>query len=281
MRVITLGTGSPTPTLERAGTAILVEIAGEPILVDAGPRVVYELMRNEVDPGAVERLFLTHHHMDHTLSFFHLALVGWTAGRESMTVFGPAGTDAFIHALHECWERDIRYRQEVGYDDSIEHIETVPVEAGFAHEAETFSVEALPVRHSIETYGYRFEATATGRTVVCSSDTAKFDGLVDFAAGADCLVMSCGLMPVGEPPETGFVWERYTEPYDEEKLETLKRVHVTPTQAGEVAAEARVDTLVLTHAVPYPDRERTVEQAEAAFDGEVVLADDGTTIDLD
>ena len=276
MEVTLLGTANPIPTLDRAGNAILVEIDDTPYLVDCGPRTVYELLRHEVDPGDVDQLFFTHHHMDHNLSFFHLAIVGWTAGRESLQIYGPTGTESLIDALYDVWEEDLEYRKEAGYPaEGIENIEWDRVTPEFELDTDSMAVEALPVEHSIETYGFKFTDKSTGATVVLSSDTAKFDELAEFAAGADVLVMTCGITPVGEVPDDGFVWEKYTEPYPEAQRNVLMNYHVTPTQAGEIAAEAGVETLVLTHFTPYPDREEIEAEAAAVFDGEVVAAEDG------
>ncbi|WP_144905105.1 MBL fold metallo-hydrolase [Halobellus captivus] len=281
MKTTLLGTANPIPTLDRAGNAIVVEVAGEPYLVDCGPRTVYELLRNEIDPGDVENLLFTHHHMDHNLSFFHLAIVGWTAGRESLEIYGPTGTDDLVDGLYSLWEEDIAYRQEAGYPaEGIENIATTRVSEGFELETDEVHIETLPVQHSIETYGYKFTEKSTGATTVLSSDTAKFDGLSDFAAGANALVMTCGIVPVGETPEEGFVWERYTEPYEEERRSVLLNYHVTPTQAGEIAADAGVDTLVLTHFTPYPDRDAIEAEVAEVFDGEVVAARDGCTVSV-
>jgi ribonuclease BN (tRNA processing enzyme) len=281
MDVTLLGTANPIPTRDRAGNAILLKIDDEPYLVDCGPRTVYELLRNEVDPGAINRLFFTHHHMDHNLSFFHLAIVGWTAGRESLRIYGPTGTDKLIDGLYDIWEEDLAYRKEAGYPaEGIENIAWDRVTPEFELDTDAMAVEALPVEHSIETYGFKFTEKSTGATVVLSSDTAKFDGLAEFAADADVLVMTCGITPVGDVPDDGFVWEKYTEPYPEEQRSVLMNYHVTPTQAGEIAADAGVDTLVLTHFTPYPDRAEIEAEAESVFDGDIVAAEDGYSVEV-
>lgn len=281
MEVTLLGTANPIPTLDRAGNAILIDVDDEPYLVDCGPRTVYELLRNETDPGDVERLFFTHHHMDHNISFFHLAIVGWTAGRETLQIYGPTGTDTLIDALYDVWETDLEYRKEAGYPaGGIEDIDWERVTDDFELETEAVRVTALPVKHSIETYGYKFVERATGSTVVLSSDTAKIDRLEDFASDADVLVMTCGITPVGDAPDDGFVWDRYTTPYSQERQEVFLNYHVTPTQAGEIAQAAGVDELVLTHFPPYPDRTEIENEAGAVFDGEVVAATDGYTVEI-
>lgn len=55
---------------------------------------------------------------------------------------------------------------------------------------------------------------------------------------------------------------------------------VRPTQPGEIANDADVDTLVLTHFTPYPDREEFVAEAAAVFDSNVVAVEDGCSVEV-
>ena len=274
-----LGTGSPIPLLERAGTSLAVAVGEEILMIDCGPRAVYELIRNGIDPGAISDLLVTHHHIDHNAAFHHLAIVGWTAGRESLTVYGPPGTDTLIHSLYDIYEEDLAYRAQVGYPlEAIQDIEWVPVDSGFTLNGPGYQVTALPVEHSIETYAYRIDHD--GASVVFSADTRPCTRLAEFAEGADLLVHDAHMSPFGEPPEEGFVWESYTTPYSREKHEALSRTHCTPEQAAETAAEAGVGRLVLTHIPPYRDLGAIRAEAETAYDGEVFVAEDGMTIDV-
>lgn len=283
MEVTLLGTGCPAPNLRRAGTALSVQADGETFLVDCGPRTVYELLRNGIDPGSISELFFTHHHVDHNAAFPHFAITSWTAGRRSLRVYGPDGTDDLIDALYDVYEDDLAYRKQVGYDGTgIENIEWIPVEHGSRFERSGVEIEAFAVEHSIETYAYGFEST-DGERFVFSADTRKYDGLADFAAGADVLVHDAHLSPIGEPPaepDDEFVWERYLSPYPEEMREQLATTHCTPEQAGEIAAEADVETLVLTHFPPYRDTDEIRDAASQAFGGRVIVGRDGLVIDV-
>lgn len=279
MRITLLGTGSPIPILERAGTAMTVIVDGTPFLVDCGPRTVYELIRNGIDPGSITDLLFTHHHIDHNASFYHLAIVGWSAGRESMTVYGPLGTDTLIDSLYTVYEEDLAYRSRVGYpEDGIRNIDWVRVDPTFTLDRDDLRVTVLPVEHSIETYAYRFEDNDGG--LVFSGDTRWCERLADFAAGADVLVHDAHMSPAGEAPADGFVWEQYTEPYPDRAHSVLSETHSTPGEAARTAAAAGVETLVLTHFPPYRDDEAIRTEAESAFNGEVLVATDGMTIDI-
>lgn len=279
MEVTLLGTGSPVPNLDRAGNAYTVSVDGTTYMIDCGPRAVYELMENGIDPASITDLLFTHHHVDHNAAFPHFAIAGWTSGRNSLTVYGPDGTDDLLEALYSVYEDDIAYRKDVGYSgDGIDDIGLVRVDDEFELERDGLTVTALPVAHSIETYAYRFEHD--DGAVVFSGDTQPLDRLAEFARGADVLVHDAHLAPVGEPPEDGFVWDRYRTAYSEQLRDGLQHTHSTPTQAAEVAAAADVDVLVLTHFPPYRDEEEIRRLAEGSFDGRVHVGRDGLALSL-
>lgn len=278
MHVTLLGTGSPVPTLERAGTSLLVDAGGDRLLVDCGPKTTHRLIEEGVDPGTVETLFFTHRHVDHDADFFHFAVASWSLGRESLSVYGPAGTGDLVDALGDLYAADIAYRKRFDYPEGGMDVDVTTVTPGFAAARDGWRATAHPVEHSVETYAYRFEAD--GASVVVSGDTRHVDDLADFAAGADVLVQdACAFAEAVSDPDEPVVWERLTEPLSDEHLETLRRTHCTPGEAGEIAAEAGVDTLVLTHLLPYRDTAALRGAAAETFDGRVLVAEDGLELD--
>jgi len=275
-----LGTGSPVPLLDRAGTAIHLSVGGDDLLIDCGPRAVYQLMANGIDPGDVEDLLFTHHHVDHNADFFNFVISGWSiGGRRSLTLYGPPGTERLVEALHDIYGEDIQYRKDVGYpDDGIDDIGCRVVDGDFRLRRSGYEVTALPVDHTIETYAYRVD-DAEGGSFVFSGDTTPVDGLAEFTAGADVLVQDCCMAPAGDGPKRDepFVWEAYAEPMSEGKYDRLARGHCDPVEAGEIAAVAGVDHLVLTHLLPYRDTPAIHDRASTVFDGRVTVAEDGLT----
>lgn len=276
MDVTILGSGSPIPDPERAGTAILVDAGSETILLDCGPGTVERMLEADINPKQVESLFFTHHHMDHNASFFHFAIASWTLGRRDLTIYGPSGTDTLIEALSQIYESDLEYRQSFGRSlDGINDIESIKVDEQFSTSIGDCHISALPVDHSIETYAYRIDDTATGESIVFSGDTTVVDGFVEFARGADVLFQDCALGPTqDEPPSDKPLWPKYFNP-DQSYCDRLNEVHCTPTECGEIADAADVDTLVLTHFTPYLDTQALKAKAERVFDGKTIIAEDG------
>lgn len=277
MEVLLTGTGSPVPTADRGGSSVLVTVDDEPILVDCGSLAVHRLVENDVDPGGVETLFLTHLHVDHTADFFQFVVASWSMGRRSLRVYGPEGTADFVDALYDLYEADIEYRQWFGHPaDGIEAIDVVRADADLAVETETWSATARPVEHSIETYAYRFEDRTTGQTCVVSGDTRRIEALADFADGADLLVQDACIAPASPDDLTrGYVDDRFREPISAHQRAKHEQNHCDPADAGWIAEAAGVGTLVLTHLLPNRDHAAMVREAGEAFDGRVVVAEDG------
>jgi len=100
MRVTLLGTGTPFPSAERFGSAILVEAAGKRLLFDCGRGVVIRLTQSEVNPKDIDSLFLTHLHSDHVVGIPNLWLSGWFLGRSKpLPIWGPPGTRSMAEHL--------------------------------------------------------------------------------------------------------------------------------------------------------------------------------------
>jgi ribonuclease BN (tRNA processing enzyme) len=56
--------------------------------------------------------------------------------------------------------------------------------------------------------------------------------------------------------------------------------HLTPSEAGKIAAAAGVKKLVLTHFYPPCDEEDMISPCRKFFDGEIVLAEDLMRVEI-
>ncbi len=106
------------------------------------------------------------------------------------------------------------------------------------------------VVHKPESRAYRL-TSLDGYSVVYSGDTDFSEELIEFAMEADILIC-------------------------ESALPDSKKVtgHLTPSLAGEIASEARVRTLVLTHFYPECDKVDIISQCRKSFSGNVIAATD-------
>ena len=91
LRATLLGTGSPPPNPRRRGPATLLALDDERFLVDAGSGVGVQLVQAGLRPFDWPRLFITHHHSDHTIDLGHLLITRWIVGQNApFEIWGPA-----------------------------------------------------------------------------------------------------------------------------------------------------------------------------------------------
>ena len=101
-RIHILGAGTPTPTPERFGSAIVVDTLSDLVMFDCGPAATHKLVKSGLYPTQVDYLFFTHHHFDHDADYPCFLLCRWdqSIGQEEvLTVRGPTLTERITEGL--------------------------------------------------------------------------------------------------------------------------------------------------------------------------------------
>jgi ribonuclease Z len=106
-----------------------------------------------------------------------------------------------------------------------------------------FTVDHAPVAPA---YGYRFDYR--DRSVVISGDTAKSVNLIRAAAGADLLIHEAQAKHIISIVKQ--VAREQRNKLLEQTLGAIQRYHTSPVEAAEVANQAAVKLLVLSHLTP-------------------------------
>lgn len=241
LRVTVLGSGSPTPSLQRSQPAALVEWDDGHALVDCGDGVTQQLLRAQRKPAAIDHVLLTHLHWDHILGYPAFVWGSWTMGRRSLRVWGPPGTGAMHdHLVAGYYVDQATWSMELGFNRSgWEDIEVSEVAPHDTIELGGCTVTVGKVIHPpMQALAYRFDHA--GRSVVISGDTARCDQLVELARGADVMVVDA----CAAPPPPG------SSPARVELIGRLHRYHASPTEAIQMGRAAGVGTIVLTHHLP-------------------------------
>lgn len=300
-----LGTSAARPTVERNVSALAVVREGETLLFDCGEGTQRQMMRYGTSFGFRE-IFFTHFHSDHMLGLTGLLrtmgllnVIGQTDREEGITLYGPKGARQILGAalsigvertrfpvsIYELKDGDVLKRKE--YDlcafatehrtDSLgyslvehdrkgrfdpDHARAMGIPEGplwgRIHKGEAITLEDGRRIESHELVG----PPRPGRTVVISGDTRPSATLRDAAKGADLLVH-----------EATFTHE------DAERARETG--HSTAREAAQLAHDAKVRSLVLTHISPRYSREapELLEEARAIFP-ETVVARDGLEVDV-
>jgi ribonuclease Z len=294
--LVVLGTASQVPTRYRNHNGYLLRWDDETILFDPGEGTQRQMLMAGLAVTPITRICITHFHGDHSLGLPGIIQrISLDRVPHAVVVNFPAGGREYFDRL----------RHATSFWDNSD-LRPMPVDASFEAATSAGRLTALPLWHSLETYGYRLvepdgrrmlpdrlaahgiagpavgELQRTGRlgevTIEDVSvprpgqrfafimDTGLCDSVFALAEGADLLVI-----------ESTFLAE---------DAEMARQVgHLTAGQAGRVARESRVRTLVLTHfSQRYQDSgqetatTRFLEEARKEFDGDIVVAEDLTRV---
>lgn len=249
LELVTVGTGTCSPRLDRGGACILVRAGSTAVVVDLGLGALHGLLRAGVRHGDVDALFLTHLHPDHTAelaSFLFAANYDEVPRTRPLAIVAGEGFLAVFRALeraHGTWLDPKGYPREVR--------EASP---GDELRVGALGVRCGPVSHLPSSLAFRFEGG--GAVAVVSGDTGPSPEFEAFAADADLLLL-----------EAGNAGRRALDGRDG---------HLTPRQAGEAARRARARTLALYHLpIGEAEADEAAWVASQAFGARAVAARDG------
>ncbi len=266
--LIFLGTSASVPSMDRNQPGLLVSAGGERILIDCGEGTQRQLLRSGAGFRRLNRVLLTHGHLDHVLGIPGLlATMALQRRSAEMSINGgPRTLEVVSHMLAGLWGEG---RAPLPLSLGPIAVETIIHQNGF-------SITPFPVRHrDTDSFGYSFEAMGRrhlrsdrladlhipnglvrkelaaglrvmlpdgrsidpddvlgpmedGRKLVVVGDAETVEGLADFVYRADTLVIEATFL---------------------EKDQTLARDygHLTATQAASLAAAGHVKRLILTH----------------------------------
>lgn len=289
-----LGTSASVPSAERNHPALLLEAAGQRMLIDCGEGTQRQLLRSGAGFRRLDRILLTHGHLDHVLGIPGLfSTLGLRQSSDVMTVHGGPGTlDIVIRMLAGLW----------GEGRAPIPVAFAPLSEGHVVDAGAFTIDCFPVRHrDTDSFGFVFQSPARrhllsdrlaalgvpdgpmrgelaaglpvtiegGRTInpedvlappsggkklVVIGDTETTEGLSKHIAGADLLVIEATFLDRDAPIARDYG-------------------HLTAAEAATFAATNNVRQLVLTHlSGRYEDGEILAEAAKI-FPGVRIAAD--------
>ena len=265
-----LGTSSGTPSRERNVASVAVTLDGIVLLFDCGEGTQHQLLRSPVRGGAIEAIFISHLHGDHVYGLPGLlATMSMNSRARPLTLVGPPGLREYVECTlatshhHPMFEIEIAeppYRGDgfrvvsAPLDHSVPALGYCVVEddrpgAFDAARARELGIAPGPVYRELQLAGDRRVCgpPRPGRRIAICTDTRPCAAAVELARGADVLVHEA----------------TYAE---EMRADADARRHSTAAGAAEVARDAGVGRLILTHfSSRYRDVAPLVEEARAVF----------------
>jgi ribonuclease BN (tRNA processing enzyme) len=247
MRLTIVGCSGSYPGPDSPASCYLVEHDGHRIVLDMGNGSFGALQRY-ADVYDIDAVVLSHLHADHCLDVtsYYVARRYHPAGpKPQMPVLGPTGTA-------DRMARGYDMPTDPGMHAEFEFRDHLPVT-----EVGPFTIRTAPANHPVEAYGIRVEAG--GSSLVFSGDTGATDELVRLGRDADLALFEASwLSRPDNPPD----------------------LHMSAAEAADHATRAGIGRLVLTHLVPWYDKQLSFAEADAVYDGELSLAAPGAVHEL-
>jgi ribonuclease BN (tRNA processing enzyme) len=260
--------GGPGVTVRRSGPSSLLTIRGKQYLVDAGIGTSRRLAEAGVPLASLTEIFITHQHNDHTAGLG--GLLALYPGRRPLEILGPPRTADFVAAVLPQLALNWEIRAEEGGPPVAQMaglFKGRDVQPGLVFADETVRVTALENTHfqfapgspasRNRSYAYRFQTPH--KVVVFTGDTGPQPGLAKFAEGADILVSE-------------MVSPAILKNVTEANRFHMIHEHLSPTQVGQLARDAKVKMVVLSHVVGADPEDLT--EIRKWYSGKVVLGED-------
>lgn len=293
--IIFLGTSASAPSARRGLSAQVVKHDEYRFLIDCGEGTQRQILQSGIGFRRLNQILITHGHLDHILGLAGLlsTYLRWEA-MDELAIYGARG------ALDRI--RDLLYGVVLRGATSPMPILLKEINPGVFFEGEDFSISAFPVQHrGADCLGYSFvekarrpflpekaEAlgippgpwrrdlvaglpmtlpdgrvippdevlgpTKPGTKLVHVGDVGRTDSLVEFVQGADGLVIEAT--------------------YLEQEAEMASQfAHLTARQAAQLAVQAGVKQLVLTHISRRYREKEVLAEAQEVFPNVVVARD--------
>lgn len=239
MNIIPLGIWGGYPKANSATSSFLIEHEGFHCLFDCGSGVLSSL-QNYIELDQLDAVVISHYHADHIAdigSLQYSRLIQYYLGQPSppLPIYG--------HAQDEEQFAKLSYKEQTR---GIEIQENQSVRIG------PFTVTFCPTTHPVYCLAMKF--TVDGKSAVFTADTEWSDKLMTFSQHADIVFCEANLY--------------------EEHL-GISPGHMAGSQAGNMAQQADVGQLVLTHLPHHGDINEILNEAEKTFSGLTEIAEVG------
>ncbi|MGH3144167.1 MAG: MBL fold metallo-hydrolase [Rubrobacter sp.] len=247
MEVTVVGSGTVVPRLQRRQSCVVVNAGGGTLVFDLGSGAVRGMVRESVDPFAVDRIFFTHFHPDHTVDVVPLLFgINYGAGEERTRPLHVSGPEPFVRF----WGSVMDVWGEWMAGDYQTLVSELPRECPSPLDLPGCRLSWAPAEHRPESIAYRLDGE--DGAFVYTGDTEYGEPVVELARGAHTLLIECSFPD--DAPVPG---------------------HLTPSGVARVASESGVRRVVVTHLYPPVDNDSLAGEIARGYDGEIVVAHDG------
>ncbi len=266
-----LGAGGPEIDDGMASASFLIWINGKArVMIDAGGGSSLNFEKSSANFNHLQALLLTHLHVDHSAALPVYVKAGYFTNRENnLPIFGPAAggnfpsTEDFVAALFSDQQKSAypylsdNLRQQPSTDFLVQAKSVSSGDEVWTKAlSDKLSIAAIDVKHGdIPALAWRINYGSC--SVTFSGDMNGTSGhLQKLAMESQLLVANNAIPEIAHP--------------------VAKRLHMTPSKIGEIAAQAKVGQLLLSHfmlrTIDVIDNSK--QQIKKYYAGEILISAD-------
>ena len=292
LKMVFLGTSAAKPTTVRALTCICLVKDNEILMFDAGEGAQVSFLKAGLPWNKKMKIFVTHLHGDHCLGILGLLqTMNMQKRTEPVEIFGPEGIDEFIAINIKMLNFGLSFPVIIS-----------PIQSEQVTEEDEYAILACSAEHAIPAFAYRYQEKERpgkffpekakalgipegkawhelqsgnsieingkkiistdvtgerrlGKNIGISGDTRPTQKLTEFFKDCDFLSFDCTFS-------------------HELKQRALETNHSTAKEAAELAKNANVGKLILTHfSARYKDEDLLLDEAKQIHESTIAAKD--------
>ncbi len=258
-----LGTGDQIPSRARNHTAILLNFKNENLLFDCGEGTQRQFRKANLNPYKVTRILISHWHGDHVLGLPGiLSTLALGEYNKTLFIYGPKGIKEKIKKILEVFNFHRDYK-----------IEVQEIRPGVFYEGKDFYLECEEMDHGVPSLAYSFikkgylridkeklrkskipqspilQKLKEGKDIIFDGKKFKFKDLTYREEEEKVSIvmdtkMNKKIIPFVKNSNLFISEGTYLKELNKEAEEHM---HLTVSQAAEIAKKAKVEKLILTH----------------------------------
>lgn len=242
MKLTVLGNYGPYPKAGCACSGFLLTSTNAKVLIDCGSGVISKLQQH-INIEELDAVVLSHLHCDH-------------AG--DMLTLGYA---VEIKMKRQQMEKPLKVylpgepKSEFERIASRDGLETIVIDADQVYQIKDIKLNFKEMKHGYQNYAISIQKDR--KRFVYSGDTMPNDDLINFAKDADLFLCEAGLLERDE--------------------KSMRAMHLTAREAGEIAEKAGTSRLLLTHFLPDVRVENYINEAASVYNGIMEIAGENKT----
>lgn len=245
MKITVLGYYGGYPFNGDGTSSYLVQSDDFNLLLDCGSGALIELEKH-LDPLQLDAVVLTHYHADHIADVgvlqHYWQLAPGIKKKPILPIYGHSFDQPNFDRLN--WPNSTAAHS---YNVN-QNLTLGPLELSF-----------FEVKHPVRTFAVRIIDRPSGKNFVFTADTTTIEGLASFAKKTNLLITDTNFLEVPSGPK----W------------------HLTAAESGQLASDAKVDSLLLSHLPQHIEKSKLIDAAKQNMGSiKISVAQKGLVINL-